>query len=521
MPIPVNPDEQLIVARLVEFLTPSTSWNRSLWSPGTILQLKELLEAVDASRQGILRSKPLERLGSSCLRVIGLDCGLTSAEKSILNHAIKGIKPDNLDFHLIAQLVPSLEENYLLKWGEAIGGPSPPQPERTARSLSSHLLDLGYSGDFLRKWWIGKTHGSGPEPTVRELCEAAHGELCGRVLRAFEVAIAFVNSPKSASGFPPGWLPANDLTKWLTENNFHVSEVRISGGFILQVNALDSESATTLAADRIAQLVARSSVATSDTLRPWRQVWIKGETNPHSIARAPRGVRVKALYREDQIFTPSDGIVDAAVDLLAELENSSPTSAVASGWAAIEALLAETDDRATAADRLAAIIACSFPRAELTVLSYAGKRSFSRSLLDELDRCDENRDRAAIIAREVASGSDLHLQRQTDRAALRRIQRILESPNKRLNDIATHVGDALHRLYRQRNLILHGGKTNSVALRAGLRTTAKLVGAGMDRIVHGSYVKNLRPIELAARARIAIDTASESNPVSCADLLGI
>lgn len=90
--------------------------------------------------------------------------------------------------------------------------------------------------------------------------------------------------------------------------------MRTSGGFILQVNALDSESAATLAADRIAQLVARSSVATSDALRPWRQVWIKGETKPHSIARAPRGVRVKALYREDQIFTPSDGIVDAAVD---------------------------------------------------------------------------------------------------------------------------------------------------------------------------------------------------------------
>ena len=41
----------------------------------------------------------------------------------------------------------------------------------------------------------------------------------------------------------------------------------------------------------------------------------------------------------------------------------------------------------------------------------------------------------------------------------------------------------------------------------------------MDRIAHAWYVDNLRPIELAARARVALATVSDTNIESCIDLL--
>jgi hypothetical protein len=100
------------------------------------------------------------------------------------------------------------------------------------------------------------------------------------------------------------------------------------------------------------------------------------------------------------------------------------------------------------------------------------------------------------------------------------MQLLLQSPSKTLNDIASHVSDAFHRVYRQRNLILHGGRTNSVALSGSLRTAAKLVGAGMDRITHGWYVKGIQPIELAARARIAIALIPDGGVADCVELLG-
>ncbi|MCC8598123.1 hypothetical protein LN475_15930, partial [Xanthomonas vesicatoria] len=79
--------------------------------------------------------------------------------------------------------------------------------------------------------------------------------------------------------------------------------------------------------------------------------------------------------------------------------------------------------------------------------------------------------------------------------------------------------DSFHRLYRQRNLILHGGRLDSVALTASLRTVAKLAGAGMDRITHGHYVQGLSPLELVARANLSLALANINQPTDCVDLL--
>jgi hypothetical protein len=299
-----------------------------------------------------------------------------------------------------------------------------------------------------------------------------------------------------------------------------VANVRASGGVVLKISARDAHAAAELAADRLDQFVARSSIATTEPLVPWPVMWVAGEQSAFPVGHRPRGVRVKALYREDQIFAHSASSVDAAIELIAHLENSSASAAIAGGWAAIEALLAEPDDRAAVAESLAAIVACSFPRAELTVLSYKCE-SLCPDLAADLQVSTENRDRAFVIAKAIAAGHTLNLRRPSDKAALRRMQQLAKSPAKYLQDLQSHIADAFSRLYRQRNMILHGGKTNGIALRGSLRTSAKLVGAGMDRITHAWYVKGVRPIELAARARAAILLASEHDAADCVDLLGV
>lgn len=90
-----------------------------------------------------------------------------------------------------------------------------------------------------------------------------------------------------------------------------------------------------------------------------------------------------------------------------------------------------------------------------------------------------------------------------------------------MKTIRDAIGESFHRLYRQRNLILHGGRLDSVALEASLRTVAKLAGAGMDRITHGHYVQNLKPMELVAKANLGIALASRDNALDCIDLLEI
>jgi hypothetical protein len=212
-------------------------------------------------------------------------------------------------------------------------------------------------------------------------------------------------------------------------------------------------------------------------------------------------------------------IIDAAIELLAHLEASSPSAAVAGGWAAIEALLSEPGDRGAAAERLASLVACSLPRAELTGLSYLLEQS-DPSLGRELQGYTENRDRCVVVVRAIRDGRSLSLPDVSDQAALARMHKFLQSPKRTLDDVKTYVTDAFARLYRQRNLVLHWGKTDALALRASLRTAAPLVGAGMDRIAHGYYVQGVKPIELAARARVSLATVDETNIDSCLDLLG-
>jgi hypothetical protein len=96
---------------------------------------------------------------------------------------------------------------------------------------------------------------------------------------------------------------------------------------------------------------------------------------------------------------------------------------------------------------------------------------------------------------------------------------LLARPSDVLADVERHVIRSIRRLYRVRNLILHGGMTNAEALPTALRAAAPLVSAGVDRVVRAQLLDAASPIELVARARIAIETSDGFSPGAFADLL--
>jgi hypothetical protein len=63
----VNPTDPLTAARLVEFLAPNTPWHLPLWSIGTVLTLRELIEAA----QAMLSEESVKVLGNSASRLAG------------------------------------------------------------------------------------------------------------------------------------------------------------------------------------------------------------------------------------------------------------------------------------------------------------------------------------------------------------------------------------------------------------------------------------------------------------------
>jgi hypothetical protein len=527
---PVNSFEQHVAARLLEFFRPSIHWNRALWNIGTVLAIREVLEASEAHRAGILGPDSLQAAIDAALRLVGQDPTVNKAAKQTLQQSLNKagsrsqLRFEGLEYRIAAGLAKQLEAGYLAAWAQVIAqGPDGVGPERTARAIASHLLDMGFSPGFLHRWWTFQIKHDPAESRLSMMLESIAAR-ADQPRRPFDVLIAFPSklaaSKKKGFTVPDRWLEASQVSAWLVRNHFSIEGVKQQGGLLLTVTEHDAEAAAASAAEIVDVFAARVLVSLNKEIRPLPNAWVASAPSPISISRASRGVHVGAVHRENRVWleTEKDDAVDPAIELLAPLQSSSPAAAVAGGWAAIESLLSEPDNRAAAADRLARIVACSFPRAELTMLSYALEKS-GGPLAGQLKRLPENRDRAALVAEAIAGGNTPNTLDPSEQAAVERMKAVLANPSSKLADVQLHAADAFRRLYRQRNLVLHGGKTSAIALRASLRTAAPLVGAGVDRIVHARYVEALHPLELAARATVALGVVG-STPSDCVDLLG-
>jgi len=523
--IAVNPYDQRVTAILLDFFGSRTPWQRRLWAVGLTLGLREVLEGCEAFQRGVLSERSLKDLCHTVEVTSGQDPGVGSAEqRRLLQETLRHPpRPEGADFRLLQQVLEGIERTYLERWSKAITDPDArPQEERAARAIATHLLDSGFSSAYLHRWWSYRIQHEPSSRTLAELLEDAH-DLVSNPPKRFEILVAFVAAPRSRADMPSEWLTAPRVSDWLRQNNHDSTGIRQGGGMLLNVTARDPWAAIDESLERVERLVARISVGTRSQLQVHQHAWIRGEDKPFNLRRNRRGVEIHALDRENSLYiqTADDGI-DAALELIEPLDRGSPGTAVSGGWAAIEALLlgpGDGGDRGVAGDRLASLVACSFPRAELTTLAYAHQLAATDPLAASLTAAPTNRDRAALVAEAILARIPLQLPADSHRLAEQRLQNLLTRPRTVLLDIEQHAKRALRRLYRQRNLVLHWGRMNAVGLRAALRTAAPLVGAGMDRIAHAWFTANTNPLELAARARLRLDLLGSADGCLPVDLL--
>lgn len=511
--------DQHVAARLLDFFDAATPWHRGLWNPGLVLTLKETLEASEAFRAIARGKESLKEVVTTAERLAGADPGTgETTQRKLLRKALTTDVPyGGVDYHTVAGITEDIAKNYLQRWASVLSTQSRPRAERAARAIASYLLDQGFSSNFLHRWWTYRIRHEQGNRTLADLTSDAHA-LARTPTRTFEVLFAFETRPRDPDGLPPRWSDAPAVAAWMQHHRFDSQGIRHDGGMVFQITARDPEAAIENALELLDNFAARLEISTNIPWKaPIQRAWVAGETRSFPLERRTRKVRVRALERESQIYATSDpSIVDAAIELLAPLQSSSPSAAVAGGWAAIEALLSEPSNHSIAAERLASLVACSFPRAELTHLSYIVSNT---SLSADLQACATNRDRCARLLCAIQTDEALGLRKASDLAAVERMKSVASDPHAGLHDILNHAETAFLRMYRQRNLVLHWGKTDAVALRASLRTAAPLVGAGMDRIAHAWFVQKIRPVELAARARRALAVVGSRADTNCIDLL--
>lgn len=502
-------------ARLLDFFADTTPWARRLWDAGSVLTLRELHEAAEWVDRQVLSAKALAWLAQDVEKLVGKDRGIGDRE---LRQQLQGVLRstvlrDSRHHRRLLQLTDMIEEGYLDRWRSELDTAKCPSPERLSRAVAAHLLDRGYAMGYLHRWARGLVRGGA---SLGDLFDAAQG-LASSTPQTFEVLVPFVSVPKSnelAAGLP-SWRDARAAAAWLVAHGGAPQGVRQSGAFVFELRAMDPYAAAAAAALIVDRMLARSSYARSlgGDLEPVGRVWV-GDHNVSAQLRPPqRGAHVLSLVAERRLYAVQERTaLDDALELAAPLNDGSPGPAITGGWAAVEALLVAPRDPedakdgrgAVAADRMAALVAASWPRSELTALSYRHLPDQVDRLATELKNAESNRARSRLVANAIAAERPLALKSPAEIAAASRMGALVAEPRATLRDVRGHVATTLRRLYRQRNIVVHGGATGALARDVTLRTAAPLVGAGLDRLVHAQLADDVRPLELAERASIGL-----------------
>ncbi|MYF45466.1 MAG: hypothetical protein F4223_03325 [Rhodobacteraceae bacterium] len=402
-------------------------------------------------------------------------------------------------------LVSRVDADYLDNWCNA---PNASAVEFPARAFASHLLDLGFSPDHLHRW-ITKV---GLKITnLAELATATRDMVAGMPAKTFDVFVpcaAPYKKPDTNTG-PVNWLEGQEAAHWLRQHLPNEETRRHAGGFLLQVECRDPWSAVEAARATVARADARAKVGqpSNDGIRLDGWARIAGNKRDYSIRPTPRQVEIGSLIRQDAVYRFDQGLptaTDDALELASYMESPSEGAAVTGGWSAVEALLIRPGEGSyhTAADRLASLVTCSLPRAELTSLAFRHMKKADDSLAASLSSAHSNYEKVKLVEDHLRKGNRLDLAEGSDLAAQDRIIEIIKDPAADLNRIKTYVTESLRRLYNQRNTVAHSGSLRSAALSATTRTALSLVGAGLDRIVHAQLEArgDLAPLSLVARA---------------------
>jgi len=323
-----------------------------------------------------------------------------------------------------------------------------------------------------------------------------------------------------------GWMNGANVVGWMKAQgvpSFLPGE-RIVGAVTFEVSARDVAGAVTAAAERFVLIRDRAILGSPKQIYPLGYFWLSGNINKFQIEPPRRGVEVASLARQDRIYVISDGLpsIERAIALLAELDHGPASAAVTSGWAALESLSmgpAEDGNRVETAIRAASLVAASFVRAELTTLAYSYAASNKDTLSNEIRTAKTNIERTQKILQRLVNAPLPTFGRVEHEAAAKRMAQLINDPAKTLQRINGYIAAALKRLYRLRNLVAHGGRTDSVVLDAGLRAAAPLVGAAFDRIHHASTSQNLKPVELISRAQLRLSLLDSTQLSQLATML--
>ncbi len=491
--------------------------------------LRELLS--ESATPGV-SAAAIDDLKKYVLHALSSDPGIedrgNTGRGTAVRAAIGAIKPgvtcESHAWVTLREHAERMDRSYLTTWAREFDRGKPLDVESAARRIAAHILDAGYHKNSLYSWTHAAQRNDNTATFAEFLSEA--DDRLRRPERHYTFCVPVTTKPRFpvTESTAPGWLTAPDTAIWKRTYAGSAPPIRHQGAFLITVTAMDINSAAERTRSRIADLETKFHFG-HRPLRIASQMWSKDKGDAFPTQSTNRMLDVHAFENLGCLQDlDMPGYITSALALVHPVRTGAAHIAVMSGWSAIESLLIGPADEGdvVAARRFALIIAASMPRAELTALAWEYARTHNGALAAELTGYEQNIDRARRFQIHLRSGAPVTLNHEIDQLALDRLQPLLINPRREVSRIADILNREFVRLYRKRNLIVHGGHTHSTNLHAVTEMMSPLIGAGIDRIVHAGLKFGIRPIQLSATAEAKLHyliPATADNPGNLLDLL--
>jgi len=526
---------QLVLARMKELVDNQTSWHRALWQVGTTVAILEVAEAAAATWNGSITSpEALRDVQDSASRQALRDTGIGPLPvREALAKAIRALPAKHApgapaERAAVEQLAERTRDGYLLRWADHVGSGSltDDQIEVAARLTVAHLLDEGFHKSHIHGWLTNTP----PTDTLETVLRKGDAMLQSGY-REFELLLPVAKVENKVAPYLTAQAIAVESYVEAFDSSLNASsstrDRSLATALRLTFEARDPYSAVAMAVTWMQRLEDRVSVGlgrpgitfgeriVDTTTRKVRE--FRGEARP---------LNLPSVQRNGQYLTSTTGSssaqarIDDALGMLAANQHRSTPTGIASIWAALEALLGLPGAKGVeAADRLADVVTCSFPRAEITELARRWERTGSNALSEELAGLQSTAEKAARMLEAISSGNAPNFDAPKDIAAIHRVEQLLKDPAEVLGRVRAYYVATFRRLYYQRNFIMHAGKLDSISLRATSRTAPQLVAAGIDRLVNANLTAGMEPHNLAARAKTELSFVGAAGSKPLHDLL--
>jgi hypothetical protein len=508
-----------LAGQMNRYLSSRFGWTSILFRLSTPGLLRELLLAGNQVAEGVLSSSSFEELRSQVTRQFYQDPGLGD---TTTRNLLGAMLPKNADeFRIVSHKhralsssVSTIADNYLDNWRVEFAKPvysaikpfgDVQAPDVAAAFLATYLLELGINSNYLVKWLDYRLISTdcsldliGFVDELVDLRTSGYGTL--EVMVVADKTAAPDARPQS------GWLEPQQVREWLEANDF-ITPQTMHGGILFSSDQWEIYSALEAVGSALRKMSRRAFLKTGKTLSFYGNAWIKGVERPKKIPNAAPTYTLLPGYEFEApslVAPSSNNRLEVAVEFIEAAATVEGPSAVGMLWAALETLLSAPGDpnKMEVVKRGADIGLIAFIRSTIwnSLGTAMNKRtdSLAKALaaIEPANRLD--RFEAALRTAEYES-----LSRVGSRIHLRHVARLLDQGY--VKEIRTTFQHVLAGLYRQRNLVLHGGVTDGPLIEGYLRCGYPLAAAIVNRYARASESSYIDPQVFAFRSTSSIE----------------